>query len=384
MTNIPLFGSGASLISPPAGTVTSGYLPLQYLPAENLNFYLNATTQAVQEIVSLIQFAGLTPSSALQLLPTLSGILTSAFAGTYVNRLAITNPATLATLTILAAKTFTVNKSLTLDGTDGKTFTDKTSFTVQGTDGNVIDTDAIIRTCYQGLVLTYVNTTSFSVGIGAVGDSTFVSTMVLAATTTKTTSAWAVGSGNGGLDTGSIASSTWYYVYLIKRPDTQVVDVLFSTSASSPTMPANYTLKRLIGAIKTDGSSHWIQWIMYANGRQAWVTLTNDINDTTLTTARKSYTLTTVPNVPCDIAFNWTTTNAAGEIVVYCVGDTNLTDSAPGITGIGTICSIGSANPGCGIVSNFFVLAQTFYARSNAASTTLIVDIVSFNVRPFN
>lgn len=60
--------------------------------------------------------------------------------------------------------------------------------------------------------------------------------------------AWAVGDDAGGLDTGSIANTT-YHVWLIKRTDTGVVDVLFSTSASSPTMPSDYDKKRRIGSI---------------------------------------------------------------------------------------------------------------------------------------
>jgi hypothetical protein len=62
---------------------------------------------------------------------------------------------------------------------------------------------------------------------------------------------WAVGTNQGGLDTGSMAGSTTYHVWLIRRPDTGVNDVLFSLSASSPTMPANYTQKRRIGSILT-------------------------------------------------------------------------------------------------------------------------------------
>ena len=50
----------------------------------------------------------------------------------------------------------------------------------------------------------------------------------LASAYTKTTSAWGVGTGNGSLDTGSIANSTWYHVYLIKRVDTGVVAFCFN------------------------------------------------------------------------------------------------------------------------------------------------------------
>jgi hypothetical protein len=78
--------------------------------------------------------------------------------------------------------------------------------------------------------------------------------MVLASGITKRLdAAWAVGTGNGGLDTGTVADAG-YHVWLIQRSDTGVVDVLFSTSATSPTMPTSYDRKRRIG------------WIVRASG----------------------------------------------------------------------------------------------------------------------
>ncbi len=58
--------------------------------------------------------------------------------------------------------------------------------------------------------------------------------------------AWAVGTNEGMLDTGSVGNNQ-YYLYAILRSDTGVVDYLASLSATSPTMPANYDYKRLIG-----------------------------------------------------------------------------------------------------------------------------------------
>jgi len=79
--------------------------------------------------------------------------------------------------------------------------------------------------------------------------------MVLSSAITKRLdAAWAVGSGNGGLDTGSIANGT-YFVWLIQRSDTGVVDALYSTSATSPTMPSGYDRKRRIGAILREGGT---------------------------------------------------------------------------------------------------------------------------------
>jgi len=103
--------------------------------------------------------------------------------------------------------------------------------------------------------------TTFSVSAGEAADSTGVDLMALAALS-KTTAAWAAGSGTGGLDAGAIAANTWYHVYVIKRPDTGAVDVCISTSATGPNLatgniPTAYTLFRRIGSMKTNGSSQW-------------------------------------------------------------------------------------------------------------------------------
>jgi hypothetical protein len=109
-----------------------------------------------------------------------------------------------------------------------------------------------------GLTLsTAGSSTTFSVSAGMAADSTNVDMMVLSSAISKTTGAWAVGTGNGALDTGAIAANTWYHFYLIKRVDTGLVDPLISLSATAPTLPTNYTLSRRIGSRITNGSSQW-------------------------------------------------------------------------------------------------------------------------------
>ncbi len=98
------------------------------------------------------------------------------------------------------------------------------------------------------------------VAAGSAIDLANAHVMTLASALTKRIdAAWAVGTNQGGLDgTESVAGtpdvSTWYYVWLIKRTDTGVVDVLFSESATTPTMPTGYTLKRRIGAVYNDSA----------------------------------------------------------------------------------------------------------------------------------
>lgn len=91
-------------------------------------------------------------------------------------------------------------------------------------------------------------TNDIDIAAGACVSDDGTTIMSLSAITKRLDAAWAVGTNQGGLDTGSIANAT-YHVWVINRPDTNVTDVLFSTSASSPTMPANYTKKKCIGSI---------------------------------------------------------------------------------------------------------------------------------------
>jgi hypothetical protein len=127
-------------------------------------------------------------------------------------------------------------------------------------------TDVPLRNYLAGLTLsTAGSSATFGIAAGVATDSTNVSLMALASAYTKTTSAWAVGTAAGSLDTGSIANSTWYHIYEIQRPDTGVVDIAISLSASAPTtggsIPASYTLFRRIGSMKTNGSAQWTKFI---------------------------------------------------------------------------------------------------------------------------
>jgi len=136
-----------------------------------------------------------------------------------------------------------------------------TQWVAIGPNNTAASSAPVLRGHIAGLVLsTAGGSSNFAVSPGTATDSLVIDSMTLAASITKTTGAWAVGSGNGALDTGSIAATTWYHVFLIKRPDLGVVDVLFSTSPTAPTLPTNYTLFRRIGSMATDASSHWYKF----------------------------------------------------------------------------------------------------------------------------
>jgi len=63
-------------------------------------------------------------------------------------------------------------------------------------------------------------------------------------------------SGANGLDTGSVANSTWYYSYVIYNPTTLTTASLISLSSTAPTLPSGYTYFARVGSFITDGSAH--------------------------------------------------------------------------------------------------------------------------------
>ena len=79
---------------------------------------------------------------------------------------------------------------------------------------------------------------------------------VATALTKQIDNAWSEGDNAGGLDTGSVAADTTYYMFAIYNPTTSTADFLFSASSSSPTLPSGYTKKKRIASLRTDGSSN--------------------------------------------------------------------------------------------------------------------------------
>jgi hypothetical protein len=391
MQNIPLFGGSASKISPPALTVTSGYFPLQYLPAENLNYYLNGATQAIQEWVNLITLAGLTPGTSQQGWAAISGLIavrplsffTGLIAGaTGSGLLPLNNTPTFITPILGVATATTLNKvtvtqpatGATLTIADGKTLSASQSAVFQGAAGATMDLPAIVSSQLQGLLTTWVSTTSFSVGTGSVGDSTFVNSLTLLATTTKTTASWAVGSGNGGLDTGAIAASTWYAVYLIKRTDTNVVDVIYSTSGTSPTLPANYTLFRRIAWVRTNGSSQFVRWVQSAR-RFYWYDKNVELN--TVTPANTNRILTTVQAPINTIGiFNIKAITITGGALYYDSGWTSLDDAAASATN--SVASFGTAYTSATQYESVVDSSNQIYYRVSATTMTLDLLTIGF------
>ncbi len=95
------------------------------------------------------------------------------------------------------------------------------------------------------------NDIDFAAGV-ATSDTAPYYRMTASAMTKRLDATFTVGTGNGMLDTGTVANST-YYLFEIQRSDTLVVDFLASLSSTAPTMPSGYDRKRLIGSLVRSG-----------------------------------------------------------------------------------------------------------------------------------
>lgn len=118
----------------------------------------------------------------------------------------------------------------------------------------------------QGLQIAWASDTTLTVTAGQARDSTDVNDITSTATLTLNSAQI----GANGLDTGTLAASTLYYLYLVgdssfnNNPAVQM-----SLSATQPNLPFDYDMFRLIGYVRTDGSKNFLlgYWSGSANFR---------------------------------------------------------------------------------------------------------------------
>ena len=180
------------------------------------------------------------------------------------------------------------------------------------------DTGGAGWTPYTPLVPAYlngltINTTLgnalFGVAAGIAADGTNVAMMTLSSAYTKTTGTWAVGSGNGALDTGTIAVNSSYGVFEMQRLDTGVVDIIIAKGTAgvppNPVLPSGYTLTRRIGYIMTDGSANIIPVIQHGDRFQYFTTPSVlDFNGTPSTGSRTLENLSVPLGTVVEALFN--------------------------------------------------------------------------------
>jgi hypothetical protein len=252
---------------------------------------------------------------------------------------------------------------------------------------------ALMRGYIAGLVMSNNGTDAahdidISAGV-ATDDSNAIVMSLASALTKQIDAAWAVGTDQGGLDgTESVAGTpdadTWYYVHLIRRSDTGVVDALFSESATSPTMPTNYDERRLIGAVLTDGTANIIAFKVYETSggiRCIWGALSADFNSTIGTTA----SLITVRVPPIDGVIAELNMHAvkAATVIEILISSPDFPDTAPDGPNVAGSANLGSQSAAGSALAQ---LAQMFIstvggqirARADQATVTLVMGTLSW------
>lgn len=186
---------------------------------------------------------------------------------------------------------------------------------------------------------------------------------LLSGLTKRTDAAWAVGTNNGGwLDGASMPNGTGH-VYLIRRPDTGVVDVGMSASLT-PTLPTNYTQKRRIGSIIRSGAA--ILGFVQDGDSFVLKTMLNDIAAVSPGTSAVTRTLTVPVGIRVKVfgtAYNTITDNVL-------ISDLSTTDQA--VTS--GVFSIANTSQGGGYFEAFTNTSSQVRSRNAVGTGTLNIN----------
>lgn len=168
-------------------------------------------------------------------------------------------------------------------------------------------------------------------------------------------------SGANGLDTGTVAASTWYSVWAIYNGTT--VSGLISISATTPTLPGGYTYKARVGWVRTSGTAAQFYGSLQYNTRAQWT-----VDGTVLT----NWPIVVSGNNSGPISYAYTSLGFAPSTSSGIILIAHGTNSSSGFAGIYpnnvvTIPSIGTAqsngNSVQGVVvpesTNIYVTTQT-------------------------
>lgn len=251
-----------------------------------------------------------------------------------------------------AQQAVALNSSAQLPAVDGSLLTNVTGLWPFGT--------------INGLTISRATATTFGIATGYCRneDGGTAYNMTLASAFTKALTAWAVGTGNGGIDTGAVANTTWYHVHLIRKDSDASIDVLYSLSATAPTMPGGYTARRRLGAFKTNGSAQIIAFSQVGDEFLLDAAVV-DIDATNPGTSAVTRTLGGVPTGVQVIAIGsagaYGGTNA---IIGYVFSSLDISDQAPQTPGTAALSGFTSGTTA--IISTWFL--ADFRIRTNTSA----------------
>ncbi|TAL08467.1 MAG: hypothetical protein EPO02_12820 [Nitrospirae bacterium] len=242
--------------------------------------------------------------------------------------------------------------------------------------------------------------TSYINGLGLSNDATTPNTKldVAAGVTIDSTNTYqmisqssividATKNGLNGLDTGALAASTVYPVYLVSDPVTSnPIGAMISLSYTGPLMPFGYSAFKLLGYVTTDGSAHFLP-ALWTAGNSGSRTCRYISYIATAVTAGQSTTfaavnlIAAVPNVD------------KTPVVIYSIyipaSATNVMTLIPGNQTAGTAIQVAGQVASVGIISLVTMMSQVISISSvlspaiqyevQNASDTAIIRVSGYN-----
>lgn len=208
------------------------------------------------------------------------------------------------------------------------------------------------------------------IAVGQADDDANAKYLTLASSFTKQIDAtFAKGTNQGGLDTGTVANSTFYYFWIIEQDSTGDIDILISASQTSPTMPSGWTAKRRIrGAVLTDGSAN-ILGFRQKNENFRFDVLIQEINGAIGATTQQTLAISCPPGFRADIIFT-VYLNASGYFVIQ---ESTDIDAAPSVSNFNLSVNSAAAqgNGREDVLTNSS--SQIFYRTTNSAMTLTLL-----------
>ena len=391
---VALSPANAAVVLSPTGTGVVTVNPATAGTIDNVALGVTTPLAVKSTTLTATDAVSLSPASKnVVLSPTGTGVVTvnPATAGTIDNvALGVTTPLAVKSTTLTATDAVALspaNKNVVLNptGSGVVTISPATAGTIDNVSIGQTTPLAGTFTALKGALINYIagfqhsapgGATTQTFTSGAASDSTNVLYMAVTTTYTKTTASWTLGTAGGMLDTGTTggAASTWYYTYVIERPDTGVTDFLMSLSATTPTMPANYTRWRRIGAIKLDGSKNIIGHYQTGDRFDLVVPISESAATPGHTTA-DTLTLVAVPTAISVIGiFNgdvFDATNANSNLWLSSLSQTDQAAGFPFVTA--RTASLGSGDAWAAMI----ITNTSGQIRRRVNSTTTLVEIAT-------
>ena len=133
------------------------------------------------------------------------------------------------------------------------------------------------------------------------------------------------------LDAGAWAYSTWYYVHVIYNTSTTTQALLFSLSATAPTLPSGYTAFARVGSIRTQSATNYnpLAFTQYGRNVQYLVGASGNVTTYPVMTSGVQGTITTTSYTPISVTTKNTYVPPTASILKFILTNSYGAGGAP-------------------------------------------------------